>query len=489
MTSFNEIAGTPSTSNSWLLTDLLRRDWGFEGFVVTDWTAINELVYHGVAEDDKDAARLSLNAGVDMDMVGSSFLKYLPELLNEKKVSQTRIDEAVRSVLEAKALLGLFEDPYRYCNKTREEKEIMTPEYLALARKMVSESCVLLKNDRQTLPVPHGIQRIAVIGPLADSKKDMLGSWSAAGKPEKCVTLLEGVRNRSGNGMEVLYEKGCNTNDHDLSGFQAAVKAAEKADYILLALGEDSEMIGEAASRSDIGLPGAQNELAEAIIKTGKPVAVVLFSGRPLAITRLDSIAPAILETWFGGSQAGNGIADILFGDINPSGKLTMTFPRNVGQIPIFYNTKNTGRPIYSKPPGDKYVTCYLDVSNDPLYPFGYGLSYTSFAYSNLIATVEGNKINVSAQVANTGTRDGEEVVQLYVRDKVASITRPLKELKGYQKVLIKKGETKTLTFNLTTDDLAFYHPDLKKFWEPGEFIIYIGTNSQETISKSVVLN
>ncbi|MEI6434722.1 MAG: beta-glucosidase BglX [Bacteroidota bacterium] len=486
MTSFNEIAGIPSTSNKWLLTDLLRKDWGFKGFVVTDYTSINELVNHGVARDNKDAAMLSLNAGVDMDMQGSTFLDYLSDLLKEKKVTIEAIDNAVRVILEAKAKLGLFEDPYRYCNKERQEKEIMTTENLAFARKLVSESCVLLKNDKQTLPIPADVKTIAVIGPLGDSKKDMLGNWSAAGQWEKCVTLVEGLKNKLKGKVEVIFEQGCNTNDENRSGFAAAVKLAEKADFVILALGENGWMSGEASSRSSIDLPGVQNELAEEIMKTGKPVAVVLFNGRPLAITKLHSLAPAILETWFGGTEAGNGIADVLMGEVNPSGKLTMTFPQNLGQIPIFYNAKSTGRPYRTTDPNAKYVSRYLDVSNDPLFPFGYGLSYTKFSYSALETNVDGNKIQITIKVANTGIRDGEEVVQLYIQDKVGSITRPVKELKGFQKVLIKKGETKTLVFNLTHDNLAFYHPDLKKFWEPGEFVVYVGTNSAETISKTI---
>ena len=486
MTSFNEIAGVPSSSNKWLLTDLLRSDWGFKGFVVTDYTSINELVYHGVAADNKDAAMLALNAGVDMDMQGSAFLNSLELLLKEKKISMNRIDEAVRVVLEAKARLGLFEDPYRYCNREREKKEIMTPENLAFARKFVSESCVLLKNDKQTLPIPAGVKTIAIIGPLGNSKKDMLGNWSAAGKWEKCVTLFEGLKNKLDGKTVVLYEQGCNTNDEDRNGFAAAVKLAEKADFVVLALGENGWMSGEASSRTSIDLPGVQNELAVEIMKTGKPVAVVLFNGRPLAITKLHKLVPAILESWLGGTEAGNGIADVLTGEVNPSGKLTMTFPQNLGQVPIFYNSKNTGRPIQSNDPDFKYVSRYLDSSNDPLYPFGYGLSYTSFLYSNLETKVENDKIRVTVKVANTGDRDGEEVVQLYIQDKVGTVTRPVKELKGFQKVMIKKGETKTLVFSITKDDLAFYHSDLKKFREPGEFVISVGTNSTETMSKTI---
>jgi beta-glucosidase len=330
------------------------------------------------------------------------------------------------------------------------------------------------------------VKTIAIIGPLGDSKKDMLGNWSAAGKWEKCVSLLEGIQTRCGDKIKVVYEKGCNTNDTDRSGFDAALKLASNSDYIILALGENRWMSGEAACRSSIDLPGVQNELAEALAKTGKPAAVVLFNGRPLAINRLCNLPVAILETWFGGTQSGNGIADVLFGEVNPSGKLTMTFPRNEGQIPVFYNSKNTGRPLNPADSGAQYVSRYLDSPNDPLFPFGYGLSYTKFNYSGLDVSQQGELVQVEVQVANTGNRDGEEVVQLYIRDKVGSITRPVKELKGFSKVMIKKGETKTITFNLTTSDLAFYHPDLKKYWEPGEFIVYAGTNSTETISKAI---
>ncbi len=483
MTSFNEIGGVPSTGNKWLLTDLLRNEWHFNGFVVTDYTSINEMLNHGIAGTIKDAARLALNAGVDMDMQGSTYLNSLDSLLKEKNITFSRIDDAVRVILEAKMKLGLFDDPFRYCSRERQEKDIMTPEALASARKMVSESCVLLKNEKNTLPIPASAKKIAVIGPLGDSKKDMLGNWSAAGNWEKCVTLLEGLKAKAGTGVEIFYEKGCNVNDDDRTGFDAALKLATKADFVILALGENGWMSGEASSRAHIDLPGVQNDLAEAVVKTGKPVAAVLFNGRPLAITRLSAAAPAILETWFGGTQAGNGISDVLFGDFNPSGKLTMTFPRTEGQIPVFYNAKNTGRPYQSSDPGAKYVSRYLDCPNDPLYPFGFGLSYTTFTYSGISAVVSGNKVTITAQVKNAGNRDGEEVVQLYVQDKVGSITRPVKELKGFQKVMIKKGESKSIMFNITTDDLAFYHPDLKKSWEPGEFVAYIGTSSAETLS------
>jgi beta-glucosidase len=485
MTSFNEINGIPSTSNPWLLTDLLRKEWGFNGFVVTDYTAINELVNHGVAADLESAAGLALNAGVDMDMEGSTFLDYLPGLLKDKKVSIEAIDEAVRRILHAKFQLGLFDDPYRFCNKQREQTEIMTKESLDFARKLVSESCVLLKNDNSTLPVPSTIKTLAVIGPLADARKEMLGNWTAVGAWEKCVTLMEGIREHCGGSVKVVYEKGCNINDHEITGIESAVNIAHEADYVILALGESEDMTGEAASRSDIDLPGIQNQLAEAVIKAGKPTAVGLFNGRPLAISRLNEIAPAILETWFGGTQAGNGIADILFGDVNPSGKITMSFPRNTGQIPVFYNAKNTGRPYSPDHPDEKYVSRYLDCPNSPLYPFGFGLSYTRFSYSGIKAEVRGNTITVSSDVTNTGDRDGEEVVQLYIQDIVGSITRPVKELKGFKKLPIRKGESVTVSFILTTDDLSFYHPDLKKYWEPGIFNAFVGGSSAEVISVS----
>lgn len=478
MTSFNEINGIPSTGNRWLLTELLRKDWGFNGFVVTDWTAVNEMVCHGVVTDLKAAACLAMNAGVDMDMVGNTYKDHLIELLKENKVSQAAIDEAVRRVLRSKAQLGLFQDPYLYCSNKREQTEIMTKESLDFARSMAAKSCVLLKNSNSTLPLPSTAKRIAVIGPLADSKKDMPGNWYSAGKWEQCVSLLDGIKNRFGKQAGIVYEEGCAIDDSVQSHIEAAVKAAKEADFVILALGESGDMSGEAASRTDIGLPGMQDKLAEAVIRAGKPTVVVLFNGRPLTITELDKSAPAILETWFGGTQAGNGIADVLSGDVTPSGKLTMSFPRNTGQIPVYYNSKNTGRPIDPGHPDEKYVSRYLDCPNSPLYPFGHGLSYTTFSYSDIKADVKGDSISISGKVTNTGSRDGEEVVQLYIHDKVGSITRPLKELKGFRKILIRRGETVSVTFILSREDLSFYHPDLKKYWEPGEFNAYIGGSS-----------
>ena len=485
MTSFNEIAGVPSTSNKWLLTDLLRDKWKFDGFIVTDYGSINELIQHGVASDPAHAAELSINAGVDMDMQGSAFLNEIAALVKSNKVSEETIDNAVRRILIAKYKLGLFDDPYRYCDKKREAEEILTPAFREFAREVAAKSCVLLKNENKTLPIPADVKTIALIGPLADSKEDMLGFWSGAGQPDKCITLLDGLKNKVKSSVKILTVKGCNVNDDSLDEISKAVTAARNADFIILALGENRMMSGEAASRTDISLPGIQMKLAEAVIKTGKPSVTVLFNGRPLAIPDLDKTAPAILEVWFGGTEAGNGITDVLFGDVNPSGKLTMTFPRNVGQIPIFYNSKNTGRPINPENPYEKYKSNYLDSPNTPLYPFGYGLSYTSFSYSDIKLNKESfglsDKIIASVDVTNTGERNGEEIVQLYVRDLVGDVTRPVRELKGFKKVHLNKGETVNVTFMLSTGELSYYHQDMSFSTDPGDFELFIGTNSVET--------
>ena len=492
MTSFNEIAGIPSTSNRELLTDLLRNKWKFSGFVVTDYSSINELIQHGVAADLAEASELSINAGVDMDMQGSAFISELPGLVNGGKVTEQTIDNAVRRILITKYKMGLFDDPYKCCDKEREQNEIMTPEHLSFARELASRSCVLLKNENKTLPVPDWIKTLAVIGPLADSKADMLGSWSAAGQWEKCVTLLEGINNKVNGKVRILSAKGCNINDKNTGGIDDAISVARRADFIILALGESREMSGEAASRTNISLPGVQMDLAGAIIKTGKPVAVVLFNGRPLAIEKLNELAPAILEAWFGGTQTGNGVADVLFGDINPSGKLTMTFPRNEGQIPVFYNTKNTGRPINPDNPYEKYRSNYLDSPNDPLYPFGFGLSYTNFSYSGITLNKnefqKNEQITATVEITNTGDRDGEETVQLYIHDLVGEVTRPVKELKGFKKVMIEKERSVRVTFTISAADLSYYHKDLSYTFDTGEFKLFIGTNSSNCVSASFVI-
>ncbi len=485
MTAFNEIGGVPCTASHYLLTDLLRDQWGFQGFVVTDYTAINELIPHGVAGNQKEAALLSFDAGVDMDMQSSAFIDQLKTLIKEGKVTEKKIDESVRRILLMKYELGLFDDPYRYCDAQREKNEILSADKKEAARNMARESMVLLKNNG-VLPLRENVKKIAVIGPLGDSKVDMIGNWSAAGDRNGSVTLVEGLQQKLSQNTRVTFTKGCDVEGDDKSGFAEAERAARDADVVILAIGEHGNMSGEAASRSNIDIPGVQNELANSIFKIGKPVVVVLFNGRPLTIADLDLKAPAILEAWFPGIQAGNAIADVLFGDYNPSGKLTMTFPRNVGQVPIFYNAKNTGRPVDPKLLDEKYKSRYLDVVNAPLYPFGYGLSYTDFEFSDLQIPKpvihKGDTLTITVNVANMGDYDGEEVVQLYVQDLVGSVTRPVRELKGFQKVMIQKGKSKTITFRLTEADLRFYDLNMNYTSEPGDFKVYIGGNSRDVL-------
>jgi beta-glucosidase len=491
MTSFNEIAGVPSSSSKWLLTDLLRNEWGFNGFVVSDWTSIPELIPHGVAADSADAASLAINAGLDLDMEGMVYQKYMKDLVSSGKVSEETINHSVRRILEAKYKLGLFEDPYRYCNKTREANEIMTRENQDFARKFAASSMVLLKNENNTLPVSNKVRTIAIIGPLGDSRENVLGGWGAAGQWDSCVTLLAGIKARAGDDIRVVYEKGCEITGTATEGFGNAMAAASTADFVILALGESQDMSGEASSRTDISLPGVQMELARRAISLGKPVAVVLFNGRPMTIEGLDEIAPAILEAWYGGTKAGNAVADILFGDVNPSGKLTMTFPRSVGQIPIFYNTKNTGRPFDPRLPDDYFKSRYQDSPNTPLYPFGYGLSYTTFRYSpvslNKTTFNRGDEIEASVEITNAGDYDGDEIVQLYVRDRVGDVTRPVRELKAFKRINIKKGETAKVLLTLPLSDLSYYHEDMSYDYDPGEFELYIGSNSD--IKEFVLFN
>lgn len=496
MTSFNEIDGIPATGNKWLLTDLLRKQYGFKGLIVTDYTAINEMIAHGMG-DEKKVGELSLNAGVDMDMVGEVFLKHGAQLVKEGKVSMAQIDAAVRRILEAKFKLGLFDDPYRYISDDRNRSDIMNPQQLALSKEAAVKSMVLLKNANQVLPLDQS-KKIAFIGPLVKDQRNLIGSWSGAGDYKKAVSLWSALEQKGGS---YLYAKGCNLledsallkrlNDHDgqitresASPEQLiaeAVQTAQQADVVVAVLGEAFGMTGEAASRSMIGLPDNQLALLKALKATGKPIVLVLMNGRPLTIQWENDHIDAILETWFGGTQAGAAIADVLFGAANPSGKLTMTWPRNVGQIPVYYNAKNTGRPLDEK---QKYTSKYLDVPNTPLYPFGYGLSYTSFSYGELkldrTSITASDKLQVRITVSNTGNYDGTETVQLYIRDMVGSITRPVKELKGFKKLELKKGESKELSFTLSVDDLKFYNSDLKLVAEPGKFKVFVGGNSQE---------
>lgn len=505
MTSFNEIDGTPATANKWLLTDLLRKEWGFKGFVVTDYTAINEMISHGNVKDEYEAGAAALNAGVDMDMQGGVFAGQLKKLLQDGKVTQKEIDSAVYRILAAKYDLGLFQDPFKYCDTNRAAKEIMSAENLATAQKIAERSIVLLKNENQLLPLKKDA-KIALIGPLANSQRDMIGNWSAAGDYSKAVTILEALKQRSAN---VQYLPGAHyTADTTLlkratqksrleaadtadsqQMLAAAVELAKQSDIVVMALGESQGMTGEAASRSNISIPGNQQQLLKAVYATGKPIVLVLMNGRPMTLEWEDAHIPAILETWFLGTRAGSAISSVLFGDYNPAGKLTMSFPRNVGQIPIYYNHKNTGRPLN---PNNKYSTKYLDTDNEPLYPFGYGLSYTKFTYGALKLSKQQitatDRLQVSVSVTNRGNYDGEEVVQLYIRDLVGSVTRPVKELKAYKKIALAKGETRTVTFDISVEDLKFYDKDMRWKAEPGDFTVFVGTNSRDVQSAGFTL-
>jgi beta-glucosidase len=501
MASFNEIDGIPATGNKWLLTDLLRDQWRFNGFVVSDYTGVEEMMYHGVGDLQQVSAQ-SLNAGLDMDMVSEGFLSTLKKSLDEGKISMETLNIAVKQILTAKYQLGLFDDPYKYCDENRAKTEVFTKENRAFARKVATQSMVLLKNDNQILPLKKSA-KIALVGPLAYTKTNMAGTWSVGTPHEESISLLEGLKDVAGENASILYAKGSNLSyDEDFEKIatmfgreiprdgrtdeqlrQEAINIAAKSDVIIAAIGESSEMSGESSSRSDITIPQAQRDLLQALVKTGKPIIIVLFNGRALVLNEESKSATAILDVWFSGSESGHAIADVLFGDVNPSGKLTSTFPRTVGQIPLYYNHKNTGRPLGNKDGKfEKFKSNYMDVPNEPLYPFGYGLSYTKFDYSNL--KLSANQLNstgniqVSVDVTNSGNFDGKEIVQLYIRDLVGSVTRPVKELKGFQKVEIKKGETVTVTFNLTVEDLKFYNYNLDFVAEPGDFNVFVGSNS-----------
>lgn len=484
MTAFNELNGVPATGNKFLMNDILRDEWNFDGFVVTDYTSIPEMIDHGYAANDKEAAHLALDANVDMDMQSGLYLNQLPQLVEEGSVDIEQIDQAVARILEMKFKLGLFEDPYRYSNEERQEQNIMTEENLELAREMARESIVLLKNNNQTLPLDKNMDRLAVIGPLSDSKEHLLGSWAGVGRAEDNITVMDGIMDKLSSQTELVYSRGAELTGDSKKGFDRAVKAAQGADAAVVVLGEERLMSGEAASRATLDLPGVQQELLQEIHATGTPVVLVLMSGRPLAVNWADENIPAILKTWYLGTQGGNAIADILFGDDNPSGKLPVTFPRHAGQIPYHYNHKNTGRPISD----GKYTSKYIDVPNSPLYPFGYGLSYTTFEYSNMEISSEeitaDETLSVSVDVTNTGERIGEEVVQLYIRDLYASITRPVKELRDFHKLELEAGDIETVTFTLSRSDLAFYNADMEKVVEPGEFHVFVGTNSQDVQQK-----
>ena len=509
MASFNEVDGIPATANKWLLTDVLRDQWGFKGFVVTDYTGINEMVVHGIGDLQTVSAR-ALRAGIDMDMVGGGLLTTLKKSLEEGKIKQAEIDQACRRILEAKYKLGLFDNPYRYCDPERPKKDIYTQENRDIARKIASESFVLLKNNNNLLPLNRK-GTIAVVGPLADARSNMVGTWSVAARLDAPKTLVEGLKEVAGDQVKINYAKGSNlTADPDLENRalfghslgrdnrteeelrNEALRIASQADVVVAALGESADFSGESSSRTDIGIPDVQQRLLKELLKTGKPVVLVLFTGRPLTLTWESENVPAILDVWFGGSEAALAIGDVLFGDVNPSGKLTATFPRNVGQIPIYYSHKNTGRPLEKGQWFQKYRSNYLDVVNEPLYPFGYGLSYTSFTYSDIRLSApeltEKGELTAEITVTNTGKQDGAEVVQLYIRDLVGSVTRPVKELKGFEKIFLKAGESKTVQFKITPDLLKFYDYNLRYVCEPGDFEVMIGGNSEQVQSAPIQL-
>lgn len=525
MASFNEVDGIPATANHWLMTDVLRRQWNFNGFVVTDFTGISEMVAHGIGDLQTVSAR-ALNAGVDMDMVSEGFIGTLKQSLVQGKISMETLNTACRRILEAKYKLGLFDNPYKYCDLKRPTRDIFTKAHRKAARRIAAESFVLLKNEPfnkidKNGTTTHSLSpllplkkegTVAVIGPLGNTRSNMPGTWSVAARLNDYPSLYEGLKEMLAGKVNVIHAKGSNlindaayeeratmfgrslnrdqrTNQEMLD---EALKVANNADIIVAALGESSEMSGESSCRTNLNLPDVQRTLLEALLKTGKPVILTLFTGRPLTLTWEHKNVSAILNVWFGGSEAAYAIGDVLFGDVNPSGKLTMTFPKNVGQIPLFYNHKNTGRPLQNGKWFEKFRSNYLDVDNDALYPFGYGLSYTTFQYGDIVLntpTMKQNEtITATIQVTNSGKYDGAEVVQLYIRDLVGSITRPVRELKGFKKIFLKAGESKTVSFKITADLLRFYDYDLNQVTEPGEFDIFIGGSSQATKTARLTL-
>ncbi|MDV3665911.1 beta-glucosidase BglX [Elizabethkingia anophelis] len=505
MASFNEVDGIPATGNKWLMDDVLRKQWGFNGFIVTDYTGINEMIQHGMG-DLQQVSALAMNAGIDMDMVGEGFLTTLKKSISEGKVTEQQITTAARRILEAKYDLGLFDDPYRYTDEKRSKAEVFNKANREEARNIAAQSMVLLKNDKQILPLKTS-GTVAVIGPLANNNENMTGTWSVASRTKDAVSIMTGLKETI-KGVNFIYAKGSNVfydakmeekatmfgkvSNRDSRSKEAllkeAVETAKKADVVVLAIGETAELSGESSSRTNIEIPKAQKDLLTELKKTGKPIVMVLFTGRPLVLNDENKQADAIVNAWFAGSEAGYAIADVLYGKVNPSGKLPMTFPRSVGQVPIYYNAKNTGRPLSDdksdKCEFEKFRSNYIDECNTPLFPFGFGLSYTSFGYSDVELSktqLSGNdQLTASITLTNNGKYDGNEVVQLYIRDMVGSVTRPVKELKGFQKVFLKAGESKKVSFTITPEDMKFYNSELKYDWEAGEFDIMIGTNSHD---------
>ena len=509
MTSFNVVDGIPATGNKWLMTDVLRDRWGFDGFVVTDYTAISEMIAHGMG-DLQQVSAMSLSAGTDMDMVADGFLTTLEKSLKEGKVTMAEIDKACRRILEAKYKLGLFDDPYKYCDASRVKKDIFTAENRTVARKIATETFVLLKNENNLLPLQRK-GKIALVGPLANTKANMPGTWSVAAASDKYNSLYESMKQSLAGKAEVLYAKGSNLmydaqREAEATMFgremrdprsaqellDEALNVASQADVIVAAVGESSEMSGESSSRTNLEMPDAQRDLLIALKKTGKPIVLVYFAGRSTVMTWEQENFPAILNVWFGGSEAADAICDVVFGDVSPSGKLTTTFPKNVGQIPLYYNHLNTGRPLEAGKWFSKFRSNYLDIDNDPLYPFGYGLSYTTFRYGDLQLSNnsmnEKGKITASVTVTNTGNYDADEIVQMYIRDMVGSVARPVKELKGFERIHLKKGESRTVSFDITAKQLKFYNSALNWVCEPGEFEVMVGGNSRDVQTKKFSL-
>ncbi|WZX28265.1 beta-glucosidase BglX [Bacteroides ovatus] len=509
MTSFNVVDGIPATGNKWLMIDVLRDRWGFDGFVVTDYTAISEMIAHGMG-DLQQVSAMSLSAGTDMDMVADGFLTTLEKSLKEGKVTMAEIDKACRRILEAKYKLGLFDDPYKYCDASRVKKDIFTAENRAVARKIATETFVLLKNENNLLPLQRK-GKIALVGPLANTKANMPGTWSVAAASDKYNSLYESMKQSLAGKAEVLYAKGSNLmydaqREAEATMFgremrdprsaqellDEALSVASQADVIVAAVGESSEMSGESSSRTNLEMPDAQRDFLTALKKTGKPVVLVYFAGRSTVMTWEQENFPAILNVWFGGSEAADAICDVVFGDVSPSGKLTTTFPKNVGQIPLYYNHLNTGRPLEAGKWFSKFRSNYLDIDNDPLYPFGYGLSYTTFRYGDLQLSNnsmnEKGKITASVTVTNTGNYDADEIVQMYIRDMVGSVARPVKELKGFERIHLKKGESHTVSFDITAEQLKFYNSALNWVCEPGEFEVMVGGNSRDVQTKKFSL-
>lgn len=492
MNSFNDINGIPATGNRYLQRDILKGKWKFNGFVVSDWGSIGEMIDHGFVADHKEAALAAMNAGSDMDMESRSYRDHLPQLIREGKVKMELVDDAVRRILRKKIELGLFEDPFRFSNYKRQEQQWNNPAHLAAARDIARKSMVLLKNENQLLPLPKQGKKIALIGPFVKAVKDHLGFWSLEWPDDssRIVTLWQGVESKLGGNRQLLYAKGCNINDDNTNGFAEAVSIARQSDVVVLTVGEARDMSGEAKSRSSLQLPGVQEQLIKAIMATGKPVVLLVHAGRPLIFNWAADHVPAILYTWWLGTEAGNAIADVVFGDYNPSGKLPMTFPQAEGQIPIYYNYYSTGRPVVDEK--DKfYKTGYIDINHQPKFPFGYGLSYTRFEYGAMVLSdtaLKGEqKLQVSITVKNTGAYEGKETVQLYIRDRVGKVVRPVKELKGFRQMVIKPGESKNVTFTITVNDLKFYDDELNFDWEPGVFDIMVGGNSRDVTLRRIV--